>query len=48
MENYMESGIVQADVQTAAETLDALLSQDDGALLATIARYKTSILELFS
>jgi hypothetical protein len=47
MENYMESGIVQADVQTAAETLDALLSQDDGALLATIARYKTSILELF-
>ena len=47
MEYCMETGIVQDNVQTAAETLDALLSQDDGALLATIARYKTSVTELF-
>jgi hypothetical protein len=32
---------------SAAEALDALLGQDDGALLASMAHYKTSLLELF-
>ena len=37
----------QQDTYSAAEAIDALLEEDDGALLAAMARYKSSIIELF-
>jgi len=34
----------QQDTYSAAEAIDALLEEDDGALLAAMARYKASII----
>lgn len=35
------------DTYSAAEAIDALLQNDDGELLAAMARYRTNLLELF-
>jgi hypothetical protein len=38
---------VQNETYNAAKAIDDLLELDDGALLASLSRYKTSIIELF-
>jgi hypothetical protein len=45
--DYMSDHQESDRIQTAAEEIDALLGQDDGALLAVLARYRVNLIECF-